>query len=284
MAHVDVIKAKSVWEYAKAVEDLLKATQTRTGEISDQNWYRGHGRSESFVLKPTLDRHPDRVTLESLLDLETELMRAFMSHHLLHTLTAGVDQSGKMDTLFYMQHYGVPTRLLDWTNNPLIALYFAVSDARIDRNTGKYPEGVAIWVLDPTSWNLKSLEDLRPPRGALNSSDGNLESYIPRAPWKAADRKGMYLEPVAISGGANTQRMLAQRGVFTMFGADTRAMDELYDVNAYPSGCLTKVVIEPDDIKPVLDTLHAMGYTDSVAYPDLHGLALELKRLNGFNL
>ncbi|MNT93428.1 hypothetical protein D3C72_2349050 [compost metagenome] len=69
-----------------------------------------------------------------------------------------------------------------------------------------------------------------------------------------------------------------------MFGADTRAMDELYDVNAYPSGCLTKVVIEPDDIKPVLDTLHAMGYTDSVAYPDLHGLALELKRLNGFNL
>jgi hypothetical protein len=284
MADVTVMDVDSVWQFSKAIEELLAATRTRTGQAADHNWYRGHGRAETFVLKPTLYRHPERDELEALLDLETHLVNAFMSHHLLHSFTAGSDQSGKMNTLFYMQHYGVPTRLLDWTNNPLIALYFAVSDARLDRDTGKYPEPAAVWVLDPASWNVRALDGLRPPHGALNSSNQNLESYIPRAPWTASDRKGMYAEPVAITGGANTQRMLAQRGVFTMFGSDIRSMDALYTANDYPEGCLTKLVVPSDSISSVLGTLHAMGYTDSVAYPDLHGLALELKRLNGFNL
>lgn len=284
MSVVRIVGVDTVWEFSRAIEDLLGETRRRTGHESDQNWYRGHGMADSFVLKPTLYRHPKRADLESLLNLETELVSTFMSHHLLHSFSAGVDQSGKMNTLFYMQHYGVPTRLLDWTNNPLIALYFAVSDARIDKSTGQYPEAAAVWVLDATSWNVTALDGLRPARGALNSADQNLESYIPRSPWTASDRKGMYSEPVAISGGANTQRMLAQRGVFTMFGSDIRGMDELYETNEYPDGCLTKLVIPPGQISPVLGTLHAMGYTDSVAYPDLHGLALELKRLNGFNI
>lgn len=284
MSAVNVLQVDTVWQFSKAVEDLLEATRHRTGCATDQNWYRGHGRADSFVLKPTLYRHPVRDDLESLLNLETELVNAFMSHHLLHSFSSTGDQPGKMNTLFYMQHYGVPTRLLDWTNNPLIALYFAVSDARIDKATGAYPEGVAVWVLDPATWNITALEGLRPPRGALNSGEQSLESYIPRSPWTASDRKGMYKEPVAITGGANTHRMLAQRGVFTIFGSDIREMDTLYDVNGYGEGCLTKIFIPPERIESVLSTLHAMGYTDSVAYPDLHGLALELKRLNGFNL
>jgi hypothetical protein len=49
---------------------------------------------------------------------------------------------------FLMQHYGVPTRLLDWTDGALVALYFAVKQIRI-------PEDAVVYILDP--WWLCNL-------------------------------------------------------------------------------------------------------------------------------
>jgi hypothetical protein len=61
------------------------------------------------------------------------------------------DLSDEWDALFFMQHYGVPTRLLDWTENPFIAFYFAVMSARFkakwdrpsDRSLLSFPSNAA---------------------------------------------------------------------------------------------------------------------------------------------
>lgn len=72
-------------------------------------------------------------------------------------------QDDPWDKIFVMQHYGVPTRLLDWSENPFIGMYFAVTGKDF-KATGPFPGRVltfkkdaAVWLLDPIKWNRKVL-------------------------------------------------------------------------------------------------------------------------------
>lgn len=283
MGKPTILKVTSLSEYAAAVERLLLEAKTRSSASNVANWYRGHSMSRSHTLKPSLYRHPTVKVINALLDLESEMMASFRRQGMLHSFQpTGDDQSSSMMQLFYMQHHGVPTRLLDWTSNPFIALYFALADAR-PLKSGKYPEAAAVWVLDPFSWNRHALGDLSwGDRGPADSNDPKVKSYQPLATYSAQNVKDMYSHPISLIGAANTQRMLAQKGVFTIFGQDVRPMEVIYEKEAFPPESLVKLEVPADSIAQMLGVLISVGYTDSVAYPDLQGLAMEIKRLNGF--
>jgi hypothetical protein len=213
--------------------------------------------------------------------LERELMTRFRQRSIPFVARPLTDE---WDLFFFKQHYGVPTRLLDWTENPFIALYFAVMSCGFtgrfkgDEAVLKFSADAAVWMLNPVAWNAHALRHQGFDRGILTPADEALQSYKPLTKFSELN-----VHPVAMYGAHNSPRIVAQRGVFTIFGQGTSAMEEVYDSDGFPVGCLTKVVLDKLVLPGIRKSLLKTGFTESVVFPDLDGLAKEIKRVFKFD-
>jgi hypothetical protein len=269
MATVREKKVRSLPEYLELVEQAQS-------HASQSIWYRGCG-SANYSLLPTLYRHLRLKTPDELADLERRLMTRFRQRSIpYHTRSLADD----WDTLFFMQHYGVPTRLLDWTENPLIALHFALMTAsRTSTPSGRlaFRSNAAVWMLDPVAWNRHALRHVSFEGGVLSPDDEAIKGYRPTPKFA-----GMHNHPVALYGAHNSARIVAQQGVFTIFGRDTKPMEQVFKTDTFPAECLTKITVQKSLILPLRKSLLNHGVTESVVFPDLEGLARETKRVFGF--
>jgi hypothetical protein len=111
----------------------------------------------------------------------------------------------------------------------------------------------------------------------LSPGDETIKSYKP-----APKFDGMQNQPVAIYGAHNSARIVAQQGVFTIFGRDTTPMEQIFRKGGFPAGSLTKIIIPRSAIVRMRRSLLNNGITESVVFPDLEGLAREIKRVFGF--
>jgi len=113
-------------------------------------WFRGQ-RSVRWDLRPRIYRREYKGALESEIRLEFE-------GNGLQLATTNLSRT-KWEWYFLMQHYGAPTRLLDWTGNPLVALYFAIADERESFES----HDAAVWAFDPWRWNRLNSDGLSGP-------------------------------------------------------------------------------------------------------------------------
>lgn len=91
---------------------------------SEVDFFRGQS-SKEFQLIPSIGRYCKPGQEATLIQFEKELFYDFKRKYALFT---DVRPKNDKELLFLAQHYGLPTRLLDWTYNPLIALYFACNN------------------------------------------------------------------------------------------------------------------------------------------------------------
>jgi hypothetical protein len=268
MAAVKVEFVDSLEKYISFVEGL------RLNRI----WYRGCGKA-SDDLKPSLYRREPPQTIEDILGLEKDLIARFKQRSIPFHSRVLTDP---WEWLFLMQHYGVPTRLLDWSESPLMALFFAVTTAphKIGKSGRPVFSGNAcVWLLDPEKWNKRSV-DLKSFRGSvLTTDDPNANAYEP-----VGNITTMKPFPIALYGSHNSQRIVAQRGVFVCFGKDTRPMEVVYKLEGFPADCLMKLVLKKGKLPHMYEALRRQGITDSVVFPDLDGLAREIKREYSFEV
>lgn len=244
----------------------------------DIRWYRGCG-DESYKLVPSLYRHPRSNEASIVLEREQRILRRFKERSLPYQ-ERPLREDDDLSTLFLMQHYGFPTRLLDWTEKPYIGLYFALADAPYEKTDEGpcYTTDVAVWVLAPIEWNRKVFETTDSPPDIVSPFDREaLNGYLP-----TENARRRRLHPVALYGVHNSRRIVAQRGVFTLSGSSTDPMEKIYEDHDYAQDCLMKLRVKKEHIAELLTALTEIGFTDSVVYPDLPGLAQEVKREFGF--
>lgn len=184
----------------------------------------------------------------------------------------------------YAQHYGVPTRFLDWSANPLVALYFACKS----KNTA---DGV-VWLLH--AWNYKNFikkhtkaEDLRGEKGNLTIKEIITEMLRGNA---------VSEYPVLYTPYYVDTRMSAQKSFFLVWGSKQIPLEDMIAdedlLMNYPekdngvrvfgesqeSDLLFKFVVHASQKKELLHDLDTVGINEKVLFPGLDGIGRYIER------
>lgn len=165
------------------------------------------------------------------------------------------------DWLFLMQHHSMPTRLLDWSESPLVALYFAVTE-------NPTLDG-AIWVLLPTILNEKS--NYRPdfPYEVPSFEDEQLKTYSPET---VASEHRSKLFPLAAIAPRNSGRMQAQQGVFTISHRENTPIEDVGAEGANRDH-VWKYKVPVAAKATIIEELKVLGFSRFQLFPELDSLA-----------
>jgi len=252
-------KVTDVARFIDAVRDLIRRWTLPNADWYPVPWFRGHGDAR-WALEPGWYRlPPPAVGVGEAWYNESTLLVEFKLR-----APRYIDLLPRSDWewLFWMQHYGLPTRLLDWSESSLIALYFAVRD-----HQGR--GDAAVWVLNPWRLNKQSL-------GAFEIPDAG----SPRVAAWGPVPEGKRLEvgpPVAIKPVHASPRIAAQKGFFTIHGTERGALERLARREADRGPGLVKLVIPGSRVVGIKSDLEVAGVTETTIFQELDGLAREIK-------
>lgn len=277
----------------KTFEDLVTEEKTIHSWEDFQHWltsftvggcFRGH-REASWNLTTTLDRavlkaysidtydiHSTNLVRVNPQDNERAVLVEFQrgAHHY-HATTPTPDHV--VDWLALMQHYGAPTRLLDWTRSPYVALYFAMQE----ESNGD----AALWAID-LQWFEERSSDLlhQHNKDCPDGSDF-------RAACEYTDRI-LFREDnpyviVSASPMRLNERMLAQRGhLLCSLRNDNVApfsavfLGMLIQPSVVDRQVVSKIVIDKGRRISFLEKLRQMNIHSASLFPGLDGFARSL--------
>lgn len=251
----------SMAEFAQWVEQVFEHFTDDKHEY-ESPWFRGIGDS-SFKLMPGLYRSEEGREKFADDELRSEFSRKALP------LVADRIPRDDWEWYFLMQHYRAPTRLLDWTDAALVALYFALTSWRPQASPARSSSKPAVWALSPFALNKKAGF-----YGPVNTDYIGLEKYLP----PTYSKKQLAQYPLAIDPPFTAQRMLVQHSHFTIHGSDFRALDDMREELSLQAGLL-KVLVDADQdgIEYLQQQLAILGVTETTIFPDLEGLARELR-------
>ena len=244
--------------------------------------YRGHS-NDSYELIPGLFRqHKNLINEENRLYITNSIYGSINEKNILNAFIqeasgiVNVPPKDLSEWAEYAQHYGVPTRLLDWSSNPLVALYFACVRKE---NTGQ------VWILHLANYNSLWMREMEEPldktvRQIITDSMHGTKGYdypIPYTPY--------YVDP----------RMSAQGSYFLAWGSKHESFEEMFSKDEYhmvipedtksrsygiheQEAFLFSVLIHSDRKRHLLRELDTVGINEKSLFPGLDGIGRYVER------
>lgn len=276
----DEIKVKSLGEF---INKILLNENEEDNEI----FYRGHS-DKDFKLVPRLMRTAENGEY-SYKDNENVLYNELI----ISNPSDFVGDERTIERLIRMQHYSLPTRLLDITSNPLIALYFAclpqdkkevekegeVISFSLKRDKIKYFDSDTVSCIANLARISKddknSLENCLLPENKTNKSDFNKLEYVKRLSYAVRQEAPFFksqINPsdlkkiICVKGKKSNSRIYSQSGAFLLFG-----IDAIFNEKGDDDIKLNRIVIKNKN--EILKDLDLLNINASTVFPYIENSA-----------
>ena len=276
MARPKIDKFGNLW-------DILKVIEAWGSVEGKSTIYRGHI-SYQHKLRPGIFRTPN----ERIKNNERIVLRELITRH----PRDFSDDIGVFEKLVRMQHYGLPTRLLDVTYNPLVAVYFAceqqskydaeVIAMRVDANHFKYFDSDTVRCISNISnlsqSEIKIIKDCKTSDDLNNSEPGKrLHDFVMQERPNFSPRinidhlKDFYLVGPRLSN----PRIQAQNGAFLIFGVEE-------EIKSGAAGFeIKRIRIDKEKVPAIRRSVELLGFTESTIYPELSKTSDVIRRKYG---
>lgn len=251
----------SLSEFIGCVEWIWREYWTGIKYDTETPWFRGVSNSE-YDLEPGLYREtlrkPD-ISEEEALGMSGEFARRSIPF-----LKSKIASEG--ENYHLMQHYGMPTRLLDWTEGSLIALFFSI-------RTFKHSSIPCVWMLNP--WRLNKFVksyNIFYTDYSMSMNKEEKEAVIPYFYDRAKTTLPVY--PIAVLPPHIVNRIVAQRSVFTLHGKKGGINKLLQKDKKHQ---VFQIRLDPKHIDKLKEQIVSLGISETSLFPGLEGLAKEIK-------